>query len=222
MSIDDLVRQLDESVIYKGGLPYYEKMIHKIPQNVSVSRLDYILKACKDAVVLDIGCAGWMHEEIEKVAKECWGIDKVPQNGIKNYIQMDVEKEEFSKVSFKWPQFDLILCGEIIEHLSNPGAFLDKLKIFDVPIILTVPNIGGIGNNYRVMGIENVNTEHVAWYSYHTLKTLVERHGYHIDDWFWCDGEPLTSEGILFVISNSSTEVSDKDTDVSVAETKED
>lgn len=94
---------------------------------------------------------------------------------------------------------ELIIAGEIIEHLSNAGHFLDLLREYGVPVILTTPNaFTTVGRQYLTKNIESVNREHVAWYSYHTLKTLIERHRFRLVEWFWYNGQPLYAEGLIF------------------------
>jgi len=47
-------------------------------------------------------------------------------------------------------------------------------------------------------GIENVNRDHVAYYSYWTLHELVTRYGFEITEWHWYNGRPLFAEGLIF------------------------
>jgi hypothetical protein len=48
-------------------------------------------------------------------------------------------------------------------------------------------------------GTENVNVDHVAWYSWRTLKTLLDRYGYPIREFYWYKGRPRFAEGIIVV-----------------------
>lgn len=179
---------------------YHDKMMHTIPDTECADRVQFILSKCMDKVVLDIGCLGPLHSDIEKVAKEVWGIDRVDSTQ-KNYWKVDVEKNQNFLSLTTEKGFDLIICGEILEHLSNPGLFLENLKKFDGPIIITVPN--AFANAHPLWlrkGIENVNSEHVAFYSYTTFKTLISRYNYKIEEFYWA-GEPhFFSEGLIFVI----------------------
>ena len=49
-------------------------------------------------------------------------------------------------------------------------------------------------------GVENVNIAHTMWFSWRTLKTLVERYNYDIKEWAWYHGDPLFAEGLVFVV----------------------
>ena len=185
MSIDALYKEL----MGTGPSPdYVMKQLHPIPDAQVVNRVEFILSACKGKKVLDIGSSGFLRGLLKEHCT-LTGLDRVPGSD----IQCDVEKDELPD-----GEFDIIIAGEIIEHLSNPGVFLDKLKKYTCPVIITVPN--AFGDNSARTGIENVNLEHVAWYSYHTLKSLVERHGYAIEEWNWQHGKPYTAEGLIFVV----------------------
>ena len=167
---------------------YIEKQLHPIPDTKAVNRVEFIVSQCKGKKVLDIGSSGFLRGILKPIC-ELTGIDKQATSD----IQCDVEKDPMPD-----GEFELIVAGEILEHLSNPGMFLDNLKKYSCPIIITVPN--AFSDNSGRTGIENVNPEHVAWYSYNTLKTLMERHGYEVTEWYWQHGQPYTAEGLIFVV----------------------
>ena len=181
----------------------YEKMMHPIPEAESVDRASFLLERATDKRVLDIGCTGELSAAISEVAKEYYGIDKVDNPGIENYYQIDFDAVWNMELSSdKMPRWvvDYVIASEIIEHLSNAGHFLDLLKVYDCPIILTAPNgLSSAGQYYIKRGIEHVNRDHVAWYSWFTLQNLIERHGYKVLEWYWYNGQPGTAEGMIFV-----------------------
>lgn len=166
---------------------YVDRMVHPIPEVPVMDRVRYILNICKGKRVLDIGGSGPMSQMLKEVANTTT-VDRDNAD-----ICLNVEKDDLPQ-----GKYDIIICGEILEHLSNAGMFLDKLHKYNLPIILTVPN--AFGNNSARIGVENVNKEHVAWYSYHTLKVLVERHGFIVTEWYWYNGKPYTAEGLIFVL----------------------
>lgn len=169
---------------------YDEKMIHPIPDTTVVDRVRFILDKCRGKKVLDIGGSGPMSQWLKNIASTTT-VDRQDAD-----ICLNVEKDDLPQ-----GEYDIVLCGEILEHLSNPGMFLDKLCSYSCPVIITVPN--AFSNNKARIGIENVNPEHVAWYSYYTLKALIERHGFTLYEWYWYNGKPYTAEGIIFVIGRA-------------------
>jgi len=82
-------------------------------------------------------------------------------------------------------KFDIVVCGELIEHIENPGLMLDGIKRFmhnESLLIITTPNPW---SNERIKLIKSgklenlwLNKEHVCWYSFETLKQLLDRKGY--------------------------------------------
>jgi 2-polyprenyl-3-methyl-5-hydroxy-6-metoxy-1,4-benzoquinol methylase len=177
-----------------------------------VQRVDFIKAACKDKKVLHLGCTNYpytkeaidtnalLHFELEKIASEVYGfdfdqagIDILTQHGTKKLYQADLEKLEAVDLNEK---FDVIVAGEMIEHLNNPGLFLHGVKRFmnaDTSLIITTINAycamrfwtyflrgrGGIA--------EPVHPDHVAYYSYSTLKLLINRAELNVKDFLFYD-----------------------------------
>jgi len=170
-----------------------------------VNRVDYLAGLCEGKRVLHLGCASvpftqqWLeggtllHDLVERVAAVQYGIDSseegiglLRKRGYGNLAVADVE-ELATRNPFGRLEFDVILCGEILEHLSNPGRFLGGLKpLLRTPgsrLVLTTPNSYCA---YRFLytfltGREGVNPDHVAYYSPRTLARLVTRHGYAVE-----------------------------------------
>ena len=186
----------------RGGLSavYWDKMMHAIPDAPVVNREQFLLDRVKGKEILDIGCTGPMGVALSKSANVYNGIDVVeqPQHCVGRYHKIDLDKAtELPHI----PYLELIIAGEVIEHLSNAGHFLDMLREYQVPVILTTPNaFGSVGLYYLGRGIEHVNGEHVAWYSWYTLQNLVKRHGFEVSEWYWYRGKPRTAEGLIFVL----------------------
>jgi 2-polyprenyl-3-methyl-5-hydroxy-6-metoxy-1,4-benzoquinol methylase len=60
------------------------------------------------------------------------------------FINMDFFNHDFNKVITHEEKFDIIIAGEIIEHLENTDIFLESLQALLAPggiIILTTPNL---------------------------------------------------------------------------------
>lgn len=184
-----------------GGLSspeYREKMMHVVPQAVVIEREIYLLRAAKDKIILDIGASGLMSDLLKQVTKQYHSIDKA--NAEWNIDLDDTTLGSLPEI----PGLEIIIAGEVIEHLSNPGHFLDLLKHYAVPVIITTPNAyTTVGEYWIKQGIECINREHVAYYSYHTLRTLVERHGFKVVEWYWYKGKPLIAEGLIFRVEGN-------------------
>lgn len=203
-SVYDIIDSVEQPIRTFGS-----RMNHEVPKADVVDRVDYILKQCQGKTVLDIGCAGTdgqatLFKAIRKVAKEAWGLDSQEcQESLTFSCDVDRLGPELDGLPIGYEQsFDLVVAGEVLEHLSNPGAFLATLssRWSQSQLIITVPNaLSHVGLNHARKGIEHVNIDHVAWYSWRTLKTLVERCGYRVVDFHWYNGMPMFAEGLIFL-----------------------
>lgn len=191
---------LDECVSYGRFTPeYYQKMMHEVPEAPVVDRIEFILAHCKGKKVLNLGsCSGDLHDKIGLVSLAITGVDKRAEADI--VLDLDHAPEELPRPMTSIT--NMIVAGEIIEHLSNPGRLLTMLRGFHCPLLVTVPNAFSEAGRQTMLSrnIENVNSDHVAWYSYWTLKTLVERFGFAVKEFAWYGGKPLTAEGLIFVV----------------------
>ncbi len=138
-----------------------------------------------------------VHDAIVKAAAAVVGVDREDGAGVTGFDLDDV-----SQASLPAATPEVIVCGEVIEHLSNPGWFLTRLhrQYPGVPLIVTVPNaFSAIAARWIAKGKENVNGDHVAWYSPKTLSVLLSRAGYDAAELFFYNGNGPTAEGLIVV-----------------------
>lgn len=106
-----------------------------------IDREEFIIERCAGKKVLHIGCCATpacreesekgtlLHLNLAKSASELWGLDMSreditflqDQYQIENLVVGDAELID---KSFPPGAFDVIVAGELIEHLRNPGLFL--------------------------------------------------------------------------------------------------
>lgn len=169
-------------------------------------RVDYIINVCKGKAVLHVGCADapntrnqldnatLLHSKIESVASIQYGIDLNPEGiqilkdaGYKNLAIANIE-EIAQNNPFGKQEFDVILAGEVIEHLSNPGLFLDAIRpLLKKPssrlVLTTINAYSAYRFVYALLtGGEMVHPEHVYYFSFSTIKRLLSQHGYEIEN----------------------------------------
>lgn len=127
----------------------------------------------------------WLHEKIYDFddVKEVVGIDMLAeeiellQERGYNVQEQDAEKMQFDR------KFDTIVAGELIEHLSNTGKFLEKasqhLRSGGL-LIITTPNTFNILRFLYLIknGEVPCNAEHTGWYDPKTLNQLVQRYDF--------------------------------------------
>jgi len=156
-------------------------------------RLNLILEACKSKSVLHLGCTNSpytlnsitegtiLHSKIELVAKQLYRID-LDSEGVEIMLKASFKNIAVANVEdlknnnpFKEKDYDAIIAGELIEHLSNPGQFLDNVKpLLSKPnskLILTTVNAFYALRIFMGLfkGRESVHPDHVCYYSKSTL-----------------------------------------------------
>jgi 2-polyprenyl-3-methyl-5-hydroxy-6-metoxy-1,4-benzoquinol methylase len=105
--------------------------------------------------VLDIGCGrrGLLSKHVDP-ADEYLGCDIVPEEiaEIDRFKTVDLNSESLL-AKFDGP-FDVIFCGEIVEHLFNPDALLDDVQMLmasDAILLLSTPNLAYLLNRLLLL-----------------------------------------------------------------------
>jgi len=121
------------------------------------------------------------------------GLDILSQHGCTNLFKANLE--ELGSVPLD-ETFDVIVAGEIIEHLNNPGLFLSGIKRFIGPktkLIITTVN-AYCGFRFALYALngkrgrnEQIHPDHVAYYSYSTLSVLLNRYDLKIENFLYYD-----------------------------------
>ena len=172
-----------------------------------IDRAERIRELCEGQRVLDVGCcahgefegrneSGFLHQDVRSVAKQVVGLDNDAQaveEAVKaGYNVVCGDAEALGKAGLG--QFDVIVAGEIIEHLSNPGLFLDGALELLIPsgiLIVTVPNAWSFTRLKQLRkGIDDAkwtHDQHTCWYSKSTITALLGRHGFCIDEVGFCN-----------------------------------
>lgn len=180
-------------------------------------RQNFVVERCGGRRVLHVGCVDaelledrfvrgeLLHARIAAVADDVWGVD-IDENGIqflREHGFKNVSVGDVCEPGWMAPlagrEFDLVIATEVIEHLSNPGVFLDSLKGVlqsdRTEIVISVPNafrVATLLNLFRNM--EYVHPDHNYWFSYHTITNLLRKHGFAAEETYSYsfDARPLT------------------------------
>lgn len=142
--------------------------------------------------VLDVGFWGqgvsrsdsnWVHALLKKNAHEVWGVDvdfdATAMEPKEHYIRASAESFSIEK------KFDVIFAGDLIEHLSNPGSFLETARVHSADggvLILTTPNCFNLFNIMEKFskGEPTVNHDHTCYFNRKTLMQLLEKNGWGV------------------------------------------
>src|SRR5437016_9176467 len=162
-----------------------------------VDRADYLCELVAGKSVLDIGVVDhtreamdsprWLHGYVSRCAKSCLGVDVI-EGEVKhlnmrgyNVILADITQAPLDQ------KFDVIIGGEVLEHLDAPGMFMKNcVRMLDPGgrLAITVPNplyinpiLKSCFSRYTFVD----NADHVAWYDASTLFELGQRHGFELE-----------------------------------------
>lgn len=153
----------------------------KKPHQERVSRIYQIfneeIERNKNLSILDIGCAdGYISSYFVDKGAEVYGLDISAKNiqfakklGIKARLG-----DVVNGLPFENDKFDIILMGELIEHLFDPDSVIrETYRVLNKNgiLILTFPNLASLPNRIRLV---------LGYHLMHFDTSLNERHGGHI------------------------------------------
>ncbi len=158
--------------------------------------------------VVDIGCVNheassasspeWLHGKICATAKSVLGVDyaeseveELRRNGF-DVIHGNAESLALNE------KFEVVIAGNLIEHLSNPGLFLDGCYRHLAPggtFILTTDNCYGLRSLRGIFCHDRVvpNREHVLAFEEAVFRQLLSRHHFRVVDFYYYNG-PYSSK----------------------------
>lgn len=183
-------------------------------RRVVTDRMDVLADHVRGRSVLDLGCvdsrrarhaeasdrirynltykANLLHQRLAQSAGDLLGVDIDP-DGVSVLNGMGFEAvvgdvETMDPVGGR--RFDVVVAGELIEHLENPGLFLRNMRRHLVPrgcIAVSTPNPFYAGSAWKIWrtGLPAVHEEHMGWQDPITLAQLFRRTGYDPFDGCW-------------------------------------
>ena len=149
----------------------------------------------QDASVLDVGCGrGYVAEEFARKARHVTAIDQyVPSSSPNPKVEFHTANLDAGQLPVDVSQYDQIFMLDIIEHLSDPVAFMEKLRAatgYKRPeIVITTANIGFFVTrvmlffghfNYGRKGI--LDRTHTRLFTFNSLRELLDETGYKITE----------------------------------------
>lgn len=162
------------------------------------SRVEFIRELAQGKRVLDIGCVDQvgasyqiapLHRAIAPVAKHCVGLD-VDEAGISELARegfavkvADITQPGISEVVGQ--NWDLVVAGEIVEHLLDVGTLLRNARSVLAPtgrLILSTPNPHSFELAwYNFRGRADDNVDHVAYYWPMGMLEVANRTGFELE-----------------------------------------
>jgi 2-polyprenyl-3-methyl-5-hydroxy-6-metoxy-1,4-benzoquinol methylase len=163
-----------------------------------------LIERARGKKVLHLGCAdehavksklakdAHLHAQLASVAKELWGLDysavalqELRNAGFGNLVQGNVEQlDQIDELRNQ--KFDLVIAGELIEHIFNPGLFLTSCRMIcseHTELILTTPNALCYAQTiFALLDREAIHPDHTLMWSPTTLRHIVSRSGFTVNE----------------------------------------
>jgi 2-polyprenyl-3-methyl-5-hydroxy-6-metoxy-1,4-benzoquinol methylase len=174
---------------------------HPLPESqILAGRQGFLLAACAGKTVLHVGCvdSGFarerfalgelLHQRLAIVARDLWGTDVDAEgvrflldNGFDHVLPIDLSTEA-PGAGLAAVGFDVIVLGEVLEHLPNPGKMLAGVRGLMRPgrtrLIVSVPNAFSLTGLFSfARGVESVHPDHNFYFSRTTLRNLLAKNG---------------------------------------------
>lgn len=174
-----------------GKMLYRLNLLEKISKNKNVIHVGFADHL--PAIDRKIKEGTWAHGRIKNAAKRALGVDineeainhVKSKNSIDDIFHYDIINDAPLKeiLEQKW---DVMILGEILEHVDNPVLFLktirEKYHNNIKQLVITGPNAFDWANIKLLhKNTEFINTDHRYWFSPYTLAKMGVRAGYKFE-----------------------------------------
>ncbi len=174
-------------------------------------RLTLLIEKCKSKRIVHIGFADhiplvegkikantWLHKRLLAVAEKVIGVDiseeaiayfKANHSFPDLFLHDVINDEPLAAITAE--RWDIMLLGEILEHVDNPVDFLkrllEKYGSYVRAIIISVPNATCL-MNFRMARLhkEYINSDHRFWFTPYTLAKVGLQAGWQPVEFEYC------------------------------------
>jgi 2-polyprenyl-3-methyl-5-hydroxy-6-metoxy-1,4-benzoquinol methylase len=197
-------------------------LVHRFGDYYSAPRTDLIdLIPDSARTILDVGCAFGYFGKALKAERACH-ITGVELNSVMAKHAAKIYDKVYNcpveKVCFNQP-FDVIICGDVIEHLHNPDFVLKQLAQSLTPggvLIGSVPNTGHWSivmdlaqGRFEMIPVGLLCMSHIRFFTETELRALLAKNGLKIDV-LDRDSPPPTPNGERFISTLISAGMGDE------------
>jgi SAM-dependent methyltransferase len=136
--------------------------------------------------LLDLGCwVGYLLDEARARGWEPVGVEPsaFASSFARSHFGLDVRHGDLFSTSLEPRSFDAVVLGDVIEHLPDPGAALDRIASLAAPggvLYMALPDAGS--RVARMLGSRwwSVIPTHVHYFTRASLRRLLVDHGWEL------------------------------------------
>jgi len=181
-----------------------------------IGKRDFVSRHVAGKDVLDLGFVAhslesclqnpeaWLHGVIRKHARRVLGVDLLEQE-VAKLREMGYEAIHDNALTVRLEsKFDVVVCGDLIEHVANPAALLATIEYHLAPdgvALVTTPNPFAAARFFNILadGQTAVNVEHTCWFCPQTFYQLLLSSGLEVRDFYWLETDfPMPTHHRLF------------------------
>jgi SAM-dependent methyltransferase len=157
--------------------------------------------------VLDVGCGRRpvLAGHIDPADAYCGCDIAEPEETLPCFERVNLNEDSLAE-AFAGRRFDVVFCGEVIEHVFNPDALLEDLRAILAPgglLILSTPNLAywvnrlllivgisplfvensarvKLGRRTRLLGQGNETQGHIRVFTYRAMRELLTLQGFDL------------------------------------------
>lgn len=192
--------------------------LHPLPRTAPVDREETLVEAARGKRTVHVGFVDehllatrvasgtWLHERLAAAASSLVGLD-VAEEGVSwareqghEAYAVDAQSPEAVRALGLEPA-ELVVAGEVIEHLDAPGPFYRAMRELVGPegqLVVTTPNqINFVAGLVPLTGREAMHPDHMVAFSPRTLRAIGERNGWTLEKvvYYHHRAEPLAFTG---------------------------
>lgn len=162
----------------------------------------------KGRSVLDCGCSGEdeekeiIHSRISALSRRCVGVEIDKTKAMEMQEKgFDVRHGDVHSINLG-EKFEVVYAGELLEHLQNPGLFLENMKRHlneNGVLVVTTPNFYFSSMLLRLLFKRDIqiNSGHVCWFDVKTLNNMLERNGFQPERIMYYQSSPRILANLL-------------------------
>ncbi len=168
-------------------------------------RNQFLVDSCKDKNVLHLGCADAIHYKDNEIIGRYLHLRLMEQSNLLYGVDLSQEVLDYLKEKYNVANlyvdnvenltfdsnkvnFDVIIAGELIEHLYNPGLFLQSVKKYmnkNTKLIITTPNLLSLKLFlHNLKSNQRIHPDHTLGFTFSLIKTLFNRFDLTVSNWY--------------------------------------
>jgi 2-polyprenyl-3-methyl-5-hydroxy-6-metoxy-1,4-benzoquinol methylase len=160
--------------------------------------------------VLDVGCSsGYLAEPLSRRGNTVVGLELDPEAAREAERWCErvlVGSVETMELPFEPASFDAVVCGDVVEHLRDPGAALARLRPLlrsGGRLVVSTPNVANwavrlslLAGRWQYTDRGILDRTHTHLFTRRTLVDTIERAGYQVVRVDWTVPVPGSRDGL--------------------------